>query len=154
MKRSCFCTWLPVLLLAAFLLLLPSAAEADTVDSGDFAGGLFWSLNEDGQLTISGEGAMPAAKGELPWWPWSNSVRSVVIEDGVTTVTPYAFSCYEQLESVTLGSTVRVVRGGESFLARAEAVDEDGALWVLDETGVRQKIFSGEVSVRGMYGYV
>jgi len=55
---------------------------------------------------------------------------------------------------VTLGSTVRVVRGGESFLARAEAVDDDGALWALDETGTRQKIISGEVPVRGMYGYV
>jgi len=55
---------------------------------------------------------------------------------------------------VTLGRTVRVVRGEESFLARAETVDDDGALWVLDETGIRQKIFSGEVSVRGMYGYV
>lgn len=112
MKRSCFCTWLPVLLLAAFLLLLPSAAEADTVSSGDFAGGLFWSLNEDGQLTISGEGAMPEENGELPWWSWPYMVRSVVIEDGVTTVTPYAFSWHEQLESVTLGSTVTTIGEG------------------------------------------
>ena len=112
MKRSCFCTCLLALLLAAFLLLLPSAAEADTVSSGDFAGGLFWSLNEDGQLTISGEGTMPAENGELPWWPWFYSVRSVVIEDGVTTVTPYAFSWYEQLESVTLGSTVTTIGEG------------------------------------------
>jgi len=55
---------------------------------------------------------------------------------------------------VTLGRTVRVVRGDESFCARAEAVDDDGALWVTDDTGCRQKVFSGEVSVRGMYGYV
>ncbi len=55
---------------------------------------------------------------------------------------------------VTLGKTVRVVRGEESFIARAEDMDDDGALWVTDEEGIRRKIFSGEVSVRGMYGYV
>ena len=55
---------------------------------------------------------------------------------------------------VTLGQTVRVTRGDEAFIARAESLDDDGALWVTDEAGCRRKIFSGEVSVRGMYGYV
>ena len=59
-----------------------------------------------------------------------------------------------RIACVTLGKTVRVVRGGEEFIARAESLEDDGALWVTDETGCRRKIFSGEVSVRGMYGYV
>ena len=56
-------------------------------------------------------------------------------------------------DCMTLGKTVRVVRGDESYIATAQHVDDDGALWVLTETGERKKVLSGEVSVRGLYGY-
>ena len=56
-------------------------------------------------------------------------------------------------DCMTLGKTVRVVRGEETYVATAQHVDDDGALWVLTETGERKKVLSGEVSVRGLYGY-
>jgi BirA family biotin operon repressor/biotin-[acetyl-CoA-carboxylase] ligase len=56
-------------------------------------------------------------------------------------------------DCMTLGKTVRVVRGDESYIATAQHIDDDGALWVLTETGERKKVLSGEVSVRGLYGY-
>lgn len=56
--------------------------------------------------------------------------------------------------SVTLGSRVRVVSTAEEFTGIAKAVDETGALIVTDETGTDRRVLSGDVSVRGLMGYV
>ena len=58
------------------------------------------------------------------------------------------------IRSVTLGSRVRVVTTAEEFTSTAKAVDETGALIVLDETGTERRVLSGDVSVRGLMGYV
>lgn len=54
---------------------------------------------------------------------------------------------------VTLGKTVRVMRGTEQRTATALHIDEYGALVVRYENGETAAVSSGEVSVRGMYGY-
>lgn len=55
---------------------------------------------------------------------------------------------------ITIGQTVQVLRGGERRLGFAEGIDEFGGLHVRWEDGSRCVVSSGEVSVRGMYGYV
>ena len=44
--------------------------------------------------------------------------------------------------------------GAGSFTCISEGIDETGALLVQKEDGTREAICSGEVSVRGIYGYV
>lgn len=44
--------------------------------------------------------------------------------------------------------------GARSFTCISEGIDETGALLVQKEDGTRKAITSGEVSVRGIYGYV
>ena len=39
-------------------------------------------------------------------------------------------------------------------IGTAEDIDETGALLVRDESGVLQRVLSGDVSVRGVMGYV
>ena len=56
--------------------------------------------------------------------------------------------------SVTIGSRVRVVGTDVEFTGTAKAVDETGALIVTDEEGVDRRVLSGDVSVRGLMGYV
>ena len=56
--------------------------------------------------------------------------------------------------SVTLGSRVRVVGTDMAFTGVAKSVDETGALMVTDETGTERRVLSGDVSVRGLMGYV
>ena len=56
--------------------------------------------------------------------------------------------------SVTLGSCVRVVGTDVTFVGTAKSVDETGALLVTDETGEERRVLSGDVSVRGLMGYV
>ena len=53
---------------------------------------------------------------------------------------------------VTLGQTVQIV--GEDFQGTAVALTDDGALVIEAPDGQQRTVFSGEVSVRGMYGYI
>ena len=57
-------------------------------------------------------------------------------------------------DCATIGREVRVIRGGRERNAFAEAVDDDFGLVVRYEDGTRETVFSGEVSVRGLEGYV
>lgn len=57
-------------------------------------------------------------------------------------------------DCVTLGQEVSLVRGDEIRHATALDIDSDGALLVRLPDGSIETVNSGEVSVRGMYGYV
>lgn len=48
---------------------------------------------------------------------------------------------------------VLVIRPDEQYEAIARSIDDDGEL-IIERDGVRAKVLSGEVSVRGVYGYV
>lgn len=55
---------------------------------------------------------------------------------------------------VTLGRDVRILQGDRVRQARAEDIDDEGGLIVRLPDGARETVRSGEVSVRGLYGYV
>ncbi len=55
---------------------------------------------------------------------------------------------------VTIGKQVRVIRPLETREAVALEIDENGALLVEYPDGTRSWVNSGEVSVRGLYGYL
>lgn len=57
-------------------------------------------------------------------------------------------------DCITLGQEVSLVRGEEVRHGLAQDIDEDGALVVHFPDGHTEAVNSGEVSVRGMYGYV
>lgn len=56
--------------------------------------------------------------------------------------------------SATLGQKVQVIGREESFIGLAESMDETGALLVRDEKGDLRRVLSGDVSVRGLMGYI
>lgn len=90
-----------------------AAQESETLRSASGALGtnLAWALSEDGVLTISGTGEMPYCEMEsqIPWKNYRFDIQKVVVEEGVTTVGPFAFyNCY-LLKEVTLPDTVRVI---------------------------------------------
>ncbi|MPN39162.1 Bifunctional ligase/repressor BirA [bioreactor metagenome] len=57
-------------------------------------------------------------------------------------------------KSVLLGKDVRLINGENIRKAKAIDIDDDGELIVQYEDGVLGKVLSGEISVRGLYGYV
>ncbi len=55
---------------------------------------------------------------------------------------------------VTLGQEISILQGHQVLHGKALAVEEDGALTVRLHDGSMRSVSSGEVSIRGMYGYV
>ena len=59
-----------------------------------------------------------------------------------------------QGDCVTVGQEISIVRGDSVRHGTAIAVDAEGALLVRFPDGHEEAVASGEVSIRGMYGYV
>ena len=58
-------------------------------------------------------------------------------------------------DCITLGREVSLLRGTDPVRhGRAVDIDADGALIVEFAPGIRETVNSGEISVRGMYGYI
>ena len=55
---------------------------------------------------------------------------------------------------LTIGKDVQLIRSGEIRYAHVDDLDEQGALLVTLPDGTQETVFSGEVSVRGLYGYL
>jgi BirA family biotin operon repressor/biotin-[acetyl-CoA-carboxylase] ligase len=56
--------------------------------------------------------------------------------------------------SATLGNKVRIIYREKEILAEAIDITEKGELLIKDDFGEIKKVISGEVSVRGLYGYI
>jgi hypothetical protein len=84
---------------------------AVVVISGTCGGALTWKLDSKGTLTISGTGAMTdyTKSGVAPWNKDCEEIRSVVIENGVTTIGEYAFENCTLLESVAISDSVEKI---------------------------------------------
>lgn len=97
-----------------------SASEDESaparVDGGQCGKDASWELLEDGTLYIRGSGSMEnyswdynAHKVTQPWEGFSDQIRAVVIEDGITTIGGYAFALCYSLESVTIPDSVTFI---------------------------------------------
>ncbi len=63
-----------------------------------------WSLDDEGTLTISGTGKMVSynTASAYPWYGYKDSIKSVVIEDGVTSTGAGFVYGYTSVETVVL----------------------------------------------------
>ena len=81
-----------------------------------------WVMTADGTLTISGTGEM-ADYGSLddsnPWDGCRKYIKSVVIEDGVTSIGRYTFDRCMSLTSVTIPDSVTSIRYGAFMMDTA-----------------------------------
>ncbi len=99
-------TLLMLLFTLGLAVLLSTAALADGATSGTCGENVTWSL-EGGVLTISGTGAMDwFSSGSVPWYSQRQSIVSVVIESGVSTIGNSAFINCTNLTSVTIPNSV------------------------------------------------
>ena len=84
------------------------APDPSTVQTGSCGDNVIYSLNtETGVLTISGTGEMTDSP-----FSQNSSIKSVIIENGVTSIVTYAFSGCTSLTSITIPDSVTSI--GES----------------------------------------
>ncbi len=88
-----------------FVMMLVSVgclAERSVIADGSCGENLTWVLYDDGELVISGSGAMNSD----PWQNYQTYIKNVVIENGVTSIGFWAFSGYTGLTSITIPDSV------------------------------------------------
>ena len=93
----------------------PLAVEEVTTDtlepcliaSGTCGTNLTWELSCDSVLTISGTGEMENSDySDIPWNSYRNSIKSLIIENGVTSINNYAFQHCKSLTYITIPNSV------------------------------------------------
>ena len=171
------------------------AEGATIVDSGycgaeDDGTNLTWTLDSNGLLTISGTGAMADyhpveddAIANVPWQDYRLIVKSIDIQDGVTSIGSFAFYSFLFLQRVQISNSVTsigvcsfsrcadlpainipssVVRIGESSfqscislkrLCFSEGLKEIGDIAFADCYGLTSVILSDSISTIGEYAF-
>ena len=86
---------LSLMLIISAFTALPVTASAATAESAAGAksgktGDCTWSLDDNGTLTISGNGAMKDYY-STESLPWGNTIEKVIIKNGVTAIGNYTF---------------------------------------------------------------
>ena len=112
MKKRILC--LALVMVMIFTLLPMSAFAANVVAEGTCGENLTWTLDSEGTLTISGTGAMTdySYDSKVPWFNSRSSIKSAIIESGVTTIGESAFYVCVSLTSVTIPDSVTSIGGG------------------------------------------
>ena len=95
------------------------------IASGSCSSGVTWTLYADGELVISGNGAIrPYSSSYVtgigmvttaPWGKYRDGITAVTIESGITRIGSYSFYCCYDLNQVTIPDSVTAI--GESAFA-------------------------------------
>ncbi len=106
-----------LLVMAAFIFLMPGEARADTLlDKGTCGAGTQWELygqdqgqDQDCRLVISGTGEMSSSDG---WSSRRQNISSITVMPGVTSISTNAFSGCSSLETVTIAEGITSIEAG------------------------------------------
>ncbi len=105
-----------------------TANAAEVVDSGSCGENLTYVLDSDGVLTISGTGDMEDYYYSPPlWYESSESIKEVIVENGVTSIGNSAFAGCESLANITVDANNAIYSS-----------DENGVLFNKDKTTLIQ----------------
>ncbi len=107
-KTQIFTVVLAVALGFICLGFVTTKVHAETVSSGTFGNNLIWVLDSSGTLTISGTGDIPATSASqlAPWYSQQKQIKTIIIDNGITSIPEDAFVGYASLTKVTIGDTV------------------------------------------------
>ena len=117
-----------------------AACEAiQIIASGTCGDNLTWVLDGKGTLTISGTGKMDDYDFQSPWSGYGSSIKTAVIENGVTSIGSWAFGRCTGMTSVTIPASVTTI--DYSAFATSSGltgiwVDADNTAYCSDSDGV------------------
>ena len=99
-----------------FFATKASAAVVASGTCGADGDNLTWELTDDGTLTISGTGEMVdydiENKDYPPWSSFVQSIKTVIITEGVTTIGQFAFASCSEMTSITIPDGVTSIGAG------------------------------------------
>ena len=106
MKKKLLSTLFVLLILYAFMTVIAHAAESGTC--GADGANVTWVLDDEGTLTISGEGDMKDYSEDYypPWYDNRNTINEVIINNGVTKIGNKSFQYCKGLKSVIIPDSV------------------------------------------------
>jgi len=98
-----------------------SGGAENVIAKGDCSETVHWELTRDGDLTITGTGAIPDyAYGSnditrlAPWRIWDEGIKTLSVGEGITEIGEYNFIELSNLTSVSLPSTLKRI-GNNTF---------------------------------------
>ena len=119
--------------------------KAELIANGTCGDNLTWTLDSEGTLTISGTGAMESYESnKVPWD--SSAIKTVVIEEGVTTIGHHAFYGCTDLTSVTIPNSVTYI-GSCAF---KDCSSLESVSIPENVTGIEDTAFSGCTSLESV----
>ena len=103
---------------AAFIIALAIGCSEDSSASheGHCGTNATWSLDDEGDLTITGTGATEdwSTASAVPWYLYRDGVKTVTVGNGITTVGGYAFSGCTELTTADIAQSVKTL-GAKCF---------------------------------------
>ena len=87
------------------------SVDADITASGTCGENATWDLYADHTLIIRGSGEMTnySTSVPAPWNEYKDSIYSVIIEEGITSVGSYSFYYYDEVLNVSLPDTLKTI---------------------------------------------
>ena len=108
MKKLTLCLTSLIMFFVLFSISA-SAIDDDIVYLGDCGENITYTIYEDGKLVLNGNGNMTKYDSPFlfPWYQYHSLIKGVLIDDGITNISDYAFSYeYNNLETVTIADSV------------------------------------------------
>ncbi|MBQ4572768.1 MAG: leucine-rich repeat domain-containing protein [Clostridia bacterium] len=101
-----------ILAITMVISIIPLTASAEAPTSGTCGDNATWTYDSSTYtLTISGTGDMYDYKSNnRPWEFYKDSIKNVVINDGVTAIGDYAFYYCTNINSVTISDSVLIIK--------------------------------------------
>ncbi|MDO4623534.1 MAG: leucine-rich repeat protein [Eubacteriales bacterium] len=85
-------------------------ADDRIIASGTCGADLTWTLTNSKVLTISGTGPMDSFENDTPpWFSYRQEILSVVLENGITSISKHAFLAFTSLKSITLPDSITTI---------------------------------------------
>lgn len=102
-----------VMLLNCMVIAMPTA-DAAIVKSGQCGENASWTLDSSGTFVVSGTGPMDDYSGYavVPWYVYDSPITCVVIKDGITHISDYAFYQCFNLKNVSIADSVTSIGNG------------------------------------------